>query len=53
MDMTEPSIWYLSEAKVQKFVNGAPEAVVNAERTKLATQQDIIAKNEVALKELK
>jgi hypothetical protein len=53
MDMTEPSIWYLSEAKVQKFVSGAPEAVVNAERTKLATQQDIIAKNEAALKELK
>jgi len=26
---------------------------VNAERTKLATQQDIIAKNEAALKELK
>ena len=50
---TEPSIWYLSEAKVQKFVNGAPEAVVNAERTKLATQMDIIAKNEAALKELK
>ena len=37
----------------QKFVSGAPEAVVNAERTKLATQQDIIAKNEAALKELK
>jgi len=37
----------------QKFVNGAPEAVVNAERVKLATQQDIIAKNEAALKELK
>jgi valyl-tRNA synthetase len=27
--------------------------VVNAERTKLATQRDIIAKNEAALKELK
>ncbi|MBO7512718.1 MAG: valine--tRNA ligase, partial [Fibrobacter sp.] len=37
----------------QKFVSGAPEAVVNAERTKLATQMDIIAKNEAALKELK
>lgn len=37
----------------QKFVSGAPEAVVNAERVKLATQQDIIAKNETALKELK
>jgi valyl-tRNA synthetase len=37
----------------EKFVSGAPEAVVNAERTKLATQQDIIAKNEAALKELK
>ena len=37
----------------EKFVNGAPEAVVNAERTKLATQMDIIAKNEAALKELK
>ena len=45
--------WYLSEAKVQKFVSGAPEDVVNAERTKLATQQDIIAKYEAALKELK
>ena len=51
--MTEPSIWYLSEAKVPKFVSGAPEAVVNAERTKLATQMDIISKNEAALKELK
>ncbi|WP_308602726.1 valine--tRNA ligase [uncultured Fibrobacter sp.] len=37
----------------EKFVNGAPEAVVNAERTKLATQRDIIAKNEKALAELK
>ena len=37
----------------EKFVNGAPEAVVNAERTKLATQLDIIAKNEKALEELK
>lgn len=37
----------------EKFVSGAPEAVVNAERTKLATQQDIIAKNEAALKELR
>lgn len=37
----------------QKFVSGAPEAVVNAERVKLATQQDIIAKNEATLKELK
>lgn len=37
----------------QKFVSGAPETVVNAERVKLATQQDIIAKNEAALKELK
>lgn len=53
MDMTEPSIWYLSEAKVQKFVSGAPEAVVNAERTKLATQQDIIAKCQKALEELR
>ena len=53
MDMTEPSIWYLSEAKVQKFVNGAPEAVVNAERTKLATQREIIAKDEAALKDLR
>ena len=51
--MTEPSIWYLSEAKVPKFVNGAPEAVVNAERTKLATQMDIIAKSTKALEELK
>ena len=50
--MTEASIWYLSEAKVQKFVKGVPEAVVNAERQKLATQQDIIAKNEKALAEL-
>ena len=53
MDMTEPSIWYLSVAKVQKFVSGAPEPVVNAERTKLATQRDRIAKNEAALKELR
>lgn len=37
----------------EKFVNGAPEAVVNAERVKLATQQDIIAKCENALEELK
>ena len=37
----------------QKFVSGAPEAVVNAERTKLATQMDIISKNEAALKELR
>ena len=37
----------------EKFVSGAPEAVVNAERTKLATQMDIISKNEAALKELK
>ncbi|OWV04532.1 valine--tRNA ligase [Fibrobacter sp. UWH1] len=37
----------------EKFVNGAPEAVVNAEKVKLATQQDIIAKNEKALAELK
>ncbi|MCQ2097785.1 MAG: class I tRNA ligase family protein [Fibrobacter sp.] len=37
----------------EKFVSGAPEAVVNAERVKLATQQDIIAKNEKALAELK
>lgn len=37
----------------QKFVSGAPEAIVNAERTKLATQRDIIEKNEAALKELK
>ncbi|MCQ2097788.1 MAG: hypothetical protein MJY87_07605 [Fibrobacter sp.] len=52
MDMTEASIWYGSEASIQKFVSGAPEAVVNAERTKLATQQDIIAKNQKALEEL-
>ena len=52
LSMTEASIWYLSEAKVQKFVKGAPEAMVNAERQKLATQQDIIAKNEKALAEL-
>lgn len=65
--MTEASIWHevqIEKAKSfaasierklsnEKFVNGAPEAVVNAERTKLATQQDIIAKNEAALKELK
>ncbi len=37
----------------QKFISGAPEAVVNAERVKLATQQDIIAKNEKALAELR
>ena len=37
----------------EKFVNGAPEAVVNAERTKLATQQDIIAKSTKALEELR
>lgn len=37
----------------EKFVKGAPEAVVNAERTKLATQRDIIAKSEKALSELK
>ena len=37
----------------EKFVNGAPEAVVNAEKVKLATQQDIIAKNQKALEELR
>ncbi|MCQ2061227.1 MAG: hypothetical protein MJY47_06540 [Fibrobacter sp.] len=37
----------------EKFVNGAPEAVVNAEKVKLATQQDIISKNEKALEELR
>ena len=37
----------------EKFVSGAPEAVVNAERTKLATQQDIIAKCQKALEELR
>lgn len=37
----------------QKFVSGAPIAVVNAERTKLQTQQGIIEKNEKALAELK
>ena len=37
----------------EKFVSGAPEAVVNAERVKLATQQEIIAKNEAALKDLR
>ena len=37
----------------QKFVSGAPEAVVNAERTKLATQQDIIEKNQKALEDLR
>ena len=37
----------------EKFVNGAPEAVVNAERTKLATQMDIIAKSTKALEELR
>ena len=65
--MTEASIWHevqIEKAKAfaasiekklsnQKFVSGAPEAVVNAERVKLATQQDIISKNEAALKELK
>ncbi len=65
--MAEASIWHevqIKKAKSfaasiekklsnQKFVSGAPEAVVNAERVKLATQQDIIAKNETALKELK
>ena len=65
--MAEASIWHevqIEKAKTfaasiekklsnQKFVSGAPEAVVNAERVKLATQQDIIAKNEAALKELK
>ncbi|MDO4946591.1 MAG: hypothetical protein Q4E52_03330 [Fibrobacter sp.] len=53
LPMTEASIWYGSEASIQKFVSGAPEAVVNAERVKLATQQDIIAKNQKALEELK
>lgn len=37
----------------EKFVNGAPKTVVDAERAKLATQQDIVAKNEKALEELK
>ena len=53
MDMTDSSILYFRKAKVQKFVSGAPEAVVNAERTKLATQREIIAKNEKALEELR
>ncbi|WP_295037771.1 hypothetical protein [uncultured Fibrobacter sp.] len=65
--MAEASIWHevqIEKAKAfaasiekklsnQKFVSGAPEAVVNAKRVKLATQQDIIAKNETALKKLK
>lgn len=65
--MTEASIWHevqiektksfaaSIEKKLsnEKFVSGAPEAVVNAERVKLATQQDIIAKCEKALEELK
>ncbi|MCF0216031.1 MAG: valine--tRNA ligase [Fibrobacteraceae bacterium] len=37
----------------EKFVNGAPEAVVAAEKQKLATQKEIIAKNEMALKDLR
>ncbi|MBR6022079.1 MAG: valine--tRNA ligase [Kiritimatiellae bacterium] len=37
----------------EKFVNGAPEAVVNAERAKLATQLDIVAKSGKALEELR
>ena len=67
MGITEASIWHevqIEKAKAfaasiekklsnQKFVSGAPEAVVNAERTKLATQQDIIEKNEKALAELR
>ena len=44
---------YEGKLSNQNFVSRAPEAVVNAERTKLATQQDIIAKNEAALKELR
>ena len=36
----------------EKFVKGAPEAVVNAERQKLATQNDIIEKSTKALEEL-
>lgn len=65
--MTEASIWHevqIEKAKGfaasierklsnEKFVNGAPEAVVNAEKVKLATQQDIISKNEKALEELR
>lgn len=64
--MAEASIWHevqIEKAKAfaasiekklsnQKFVSGAPEAVVNAERTKLATQREIIAKDEAALKDL-
>ena len=67
MSMTEASIWHevqIEKAKAfaasiekklsnEKFVSGAPEAVVNAERVKLATQQEIIAKNEAALKDLR
>ncbi|MBP5350558.1 MAG: valine--tRNA ligase [Fibrobacterales bacterium] len=37
----------------EKFVNGAPAAVVDAERAKLATQLDIVAKSEKALAELR
>lgn len=37
----------------EKFISGAPEAIVNAERVKLATQLDIITKNEKALEELR
>lgn len=37
----------------EKFVSGAPTAVVEGERTKLATQHDIIAKCEKALAELR
>ncbi len=37
----------------KKFVNGAPKQVVDAERQKLATQMDIVAKDEKALAELR
>jgi valyl-tRNA synthetase len=37
----------------EKFVNGAPKQVVDAERQKLATQMDIVAKDEKALAELR
>jgi len=36
----------------EKFVAGAPEAVIAGEKQKLATQQDIVSKNRKALEEL-